>query len=174
MKIRVVFFSVLLAAMANAAPRAQILSVSESGDRLVVNYSLAEAAIVVADIQTNVAQDVYASVGGEHQWTLDGDVNKSVAAGSRSLTWTPSSDLPDCDIDPCKVKVVLTTYPVGDAPDYMVVRTTRAPRGFRGEYPTATTFRTRSSCGTSGPRASRTAWVRLARPGVARTNTRTP
>ena len=121
MKIRVVFFSVLLAAVAHAAPRAQILSVSESGDRLVVNYSLAEAAIVVADIQTNVSQDVYASVGGEHQWTLDGDVNKSGAAGSRSLTWTPSSDLPDCDIDPAKIKVVLTTYPAGDAPDYMVV-----------------------------------------------------
>ena len=156
MKILVVFCSVLLAAVVHAAPRAQILSVSESGDRLVVNYSLAEAAIVVADIQTNVSQDVYASVGGEHQWTLDGDVNKSVAAGSRSLTWTPSSDLPDCDIDPAKIKVVLTTYPA------------------RGEYPTATTFRTRSSCGTSGPRASRTAWVRLARPGAVRTNTHTP
>ena len=119
-RIVLVFCSVLLAA-ANAAPRAQILSVSESGDRLVVNYSLAETAIVVADIQTNVSQDVYASVGGEHQWTLEGDVNNSVPAGSRSFTWTPSSDMPDCDIDPAKIKVVLTTYPAGDAPDYMVI-----------------------------------------------------
>ena len=121
MRILLVFCSVLLAAAANAASRAQILSVSESGDRLVVNYSLAEAAIVVADIQTNVTQDVYASVGGEHQWTLDGDVNNSVPAGSRSFTWTPSSDLPDCDVDPSRIKVVLTTYPAGDAPDYMVI-----------------------------------------------------
>ena len=121
MRILLVFCSVLLAAAANAASRAQILSVSESGDRLVVNYSLAEDAIVVADIQTNVSQDVYASVGGEHQWTLEGDVNNSVPAGSRSFTWTPSSDMPDCDIDPTKIKVVLTTYPAGDAPDYMVI-----------------------------------------------------
>ena len=94
---------------------------SEQGDELVVNYNLAEEAIVVADIQTNSTDDLYVSIGGRHQWTLDGDVNKIVAPGSRSFTWTPSVDLPLQDVDPAKLKVVLHSYPYGEAPDYMVV-----------------------------------------------------
>ena len=111
----------LAAGLATAAPNVTDVSFAENGDELVVNYTLDAAAIVVVDIQTNVADDVYASIGGEHQWTLEGDVNKRVEAGARSFTWTPSSDMPDCDVQPAKLKVVFSTYAYGDAPDYMVV-----------------------------------------------------
>jgi formylglycine-generating enzyme required for sulfatase activity len=40
---------------------------------------------------------------------------------ARSFSWTPSSDLPRCDVDAAAVKVVLTSYKAGTAPDYMVV-----------------------------------------------------
>lgn len=121
-----------------AAPAAQIVSdvsVSESGDLIVAAYTLSEDAIVVADVQTNVADGVYASVGGERQWTLEGDVNKSVSAGRRSFSWTPSSDLPDCDVDAARVKVVVTAYPAGDAPDYMVVSLSTASVDRVSYYP---------------------------------------
>ena len=78
----------------SASSRIADIVLSEHGDELVVNYILAEEAIVVADIQTNSTDDLYVSIGGRHQWTLDGDVNKIVAPGSRSFTWTPSVDLP--------------------------------------------------------------------------------
>ena len=135
MKVNLAVCASLAAAAASAAQLVQNVSVSESGDVLLISYSLSEDAIVVADVQTNVADDVYASVGGEHQWTLEGDVNKSVSAGSRSFTWTPSSDLPDCDIDAAKVKVVLTSYPAGDAPDYMVVSLSTASVDRVSYYP---------------------------------------
>lgn len=107
--------------LALAAPSVTGVSFAERGDELVVNYTLDADAIVVVDIQTNVVDDVYASIGGEHQWTLEGDVNKRIAAGDRSFTWTPSVDMPDNDIQPAKLKVVFGTYAYGDAPDYMVV-----------------------------------------------------
>ena len=116
-------FVTLLAALALAVPQATVSSMTENGDELVVNYTLDADAIVVVDIQTNVVDDVYASIGGEHQWTLEGDVNKRIEAGARSFTWTPSSDMPDCDVQAAKLKVVFSTYADGDAPDYMVVDT---------------------------------------------------
>ena len=116
-------FVTLLAALAFAAPQATVSAMTENGDELVVDYTLDADAIVVVDIQTNVADDVYASIGGEHQWTLDGDVNKRIEAGARSFTWTPSSDMPDCDVQAAKLKVGFSTYADGDAPDYMVVDT---------------------------------------------------
>ena len=137
MKVHLAICASLAAGAVFAAQLITNVSVSESGDNLLVGYSLSEDAIVVADVQTNVADDVYASVGGEHQWTLEGDVNKSVAAGSRSFTWTPSSDMPDCDVDAAKVKVVLTSYPAGDAPDYMVVSLSTASVDRVSYYPGA-------------------------------------
>lgn len=110
-----------LTGMAVAAPDVSGVSFSERGDELVVNYTLSEDAIVVVDIQTNVTDDAYVSIGGERQWTLAGDVNRRVNAGARSFAWTPSSDLPDCDVQPAKVKVRFSVYADGTAPDYMVV-----------------------------------------------------
>lgn len=124
MKGTALLFSSFLAYTASASSPISEVSVKEQGDRLVVSYTLSESAIVVADIQTNVADDVYASVGGGHQWTLEGDVNKLVdvkGGAARSFAWTPSSDLPRCNVDAAAVKVVLTAYKAGTAPDYMVV-----------------------------------------------------
>ena len=118
---RMVSCFAMLSATAFAAPEVTDMSLTERGDELVVSYSLSDDAIVVVDIQTNVLDDVYASIGGEHQWTLEGDVNKRVTAGERSFTWTPSSDMPDCDVQASKLKVVFSTYADGDAPDYLVV-----------------------------------------------------
>ncbi len=118
---RMVSCFAMLSATAFAAPEVTDMSLTERGDELVVSYSLSDDAIVVVDIQTNVLDDVYASIGGEHQWTLEGDVNKRVTAGKRSFTWTPSSDMPDCDVQASKLKVVFSTYADGDAPDYLVV-----------------------------------------------------
>ena len=108
---------------ATAAANAQVSGISlvERGAELVVAYTLAQEAVVVVDIQTNAADGVYASVGGHHQWTLDGDVNKIVAPGKRSFTWTPSVDMPEQDVDPAKLRVVVHAYSYGDAPDYMVI-----------------------------------------------------
>ena len=118
---RIVSCVAMISAVAFASPDVTGVSFAERGDELVVSYILSEDAIVVVDIQTNVADGVYASIGGEHQWTLEGDVNKRIEAGARSFSWTPSSDMPDNDIQPAKLKVVFSTYAYGDAPDYMVV-----------------------------------------------------
>lgn len=109
------------AGLLGAAPQVTGVTLAERGDELVVSYVLSEEAIVVVDIQTNAAADVYASIGGRHQWTLDGDVNKVVKEGGRSFTWTPCVDLPEQDVDAAKIKIVFHAYAYGDAPDYMVV-----------------------------------------------------
>lgn len=110
-----------LSGLVSFAAQVTDIGLEERGDELVVSYTLSQDAIVVAEIQTNATDDVYLPVGGRHQWTLDGDVNKIVAAGKRSFTWTPCVDLPRQDVDPAKLKVVVRAYAYGDAPDYMVV-----------------------------------------------------
>ena len=102
-------------------PEISNVELSERGDELVVAYTLSENAIVVVDIQTNASEEAYASIGGNRQWTLEGDVNKAVEKGLRSFTWTPCVDLPDQDVEAAKIKVVFYAYASGDAPDYMVV-----------------------------------------------------
>ena len=138
-KMKTALFAFVAAASGTLSASSRIADVvlSEQGDELVVNYTLAEESIVVADIQTNSTDDLYVSIGGRHQWTLDGDVNKIVAPGSRSFTWTPSVDIPFCDVDPAKLKVVLHSYPYGDAPDYMVVNLATASVDRISFYPNA-------------------------------------
>ena len=145
MRIAIAGFAVTLAAGAFAAPQVTDVSIAERGDELVVGYALSEDAIVVVDMQTNVADGVYASIGGEHQWTLEGDVNRRVEAGEagarHSFTWTPGSDMPDCDVQAAKLKVVFSAYADGDAPDYMVVDLTPDAEAYPGPrvayYPNA-------------------------------------
>jgi formylglycine-generating enzyme required for sulfatase activity len=133
---KISFLAFLAVSLAGAAAEVSQVSLSEVGDELVVSYKLSADAIVVVDIQTNAADGAYASLGGRHQWTLNGDVNRLVAAGdSRTFTWTPCVDLPDADIGAADLRVQFQTYEYGDAPDYMVVDLSLAAESRVQYYP---------------------------------------
>ena len=68
-KMKTALFAFVAAASGTLSASSQIADVvlSEQGDELVVNYTLAEESIVVAAIQTNSTDDLYVSIGGRHQ-----------------------------------------------------------------------------------------------------------
>lgn len=133
---KISFFAFLAVSLAGVAAEVSDVTLSEAGDELVVSYKLSADAIVVVDIQTNAADGTYAAIGGRHQWTLNGDINRMVAAGdSRTFTWTPCVDLPDADIETADLRVRFHTYEYGDAPDYMVVDLSLAAEPHVQYYP---------------------------------------
>ena len=77
---KISFFAFLAVSLAGVAAEVSDVTLSEAGDELVVSYKLSADAIVVVDIQTNAADGTYAAIGGRHQWTLNGDINRMVAA----------------------------------------------------------------------------------------------
>ena len=115
----------LLASLAAwAVPSPQLSQVATSitqgrHAKVTVNYSVSEAAIVLCDVMTNVADGVYASIGPEAQLTFTGDVGHRVEAGSRSFTWHAAVDWPSNQVSGIKVK--LTAYPTNRPPPYLVV-----------------------------------------------------
>ena len=77
-----------MAVAAHAFPAPQISQISTSitqgrHARVAVSYHVSEEAIVLCDVMTNVADDVYASIGPVLQLTFTGDVGRKVAAGDR-------------------------------------------------------------------------------------------
>ena len=111
-----------VAAWAFPAPQISQVSTSITQGRhakVTVSYNVSEAAIVLCDVMTNVADDVYASIGPEWQLTFTGDIGRKVEAGARSFTWNTAVDWPSNQVSGIKVK--LTAYPPNRPPPYLVV-----------------------------------------------------
>lgn len=111
-----------VAAWAFPAPQISQVSTSITQGRhakVTVSYNVSEAAIVLCDVMTNVADDVYASIGPEWQLTFTGDIGRKVEAGARSFTWNTAVDWPSNQVYGIKVK--LTAYPPNRPPPYLVV-----------------------------------------------------
>lgn len=119
------FASIAMLSLAAAAfPAPEITQVFTSVTqgrhaRVKVDYHVSEAAIVLCDVMTNVADGVYASVGPERQIAFVGDVGHKVEAGDRSFTWKAGVDWPSNRI--ADVKVKLTAYPTNRPPPYLVI-----------------------------------------------------
>ena len=125
MKMKAVACAVVcMSAAAWAFPSPQLSGVTTSvkqGPRatVIVSYHVSEPAIVLCDVMTNVTDDVYASIGPEHQLTFIGDVGRRVEAGDRRFTWKAGADWPSNQVSGIKVK--LTAYPPNRPPPYLVV-----------------------------------------------------
>ena len=114
-----------LAAAFIARADAQIPSVSEvtisqgtSSRAVTVTYNLADApAIITLDITTNGV-----SIGQQNVWAIDGDANKVVQPGARSLVWHPDKSWPNQKFvasDGIEVGAVVTAWATNDPPMYL-------------------------------------------------------
>ena len=114
-----------LAAAFIARADAQIPSVSDvtisqgtSSRAVTVTYTLADApAIITLDITTNGV-----SIGQQNVWAIDGDANKVVQPGARSLVWHPDKSWPNQKFvasDGIEVGAVVTAWATNDPPMYL-------------------------------------------------------
>ena len=104
--------------------------VEQRGNRtVVISYDLnaategdAEPAIVTVDILTNAVGEAAASVGGEHLWTLSGDVNKIVQQGKRKILWSPHKEgMGEWTLPALQVQAVVTAWATNAPPAYWVI-----------------------------------------------------
>lgn len=111
----------LVQCVSASAPSVSNVIVAESTDwtKLEVSYVLSGApAIVTVDVLTNGV-----SIGGEHLWTLSGDVNKVVEAdvAPKRVTWDVVGEWPGPKLENGIVSAVVTAWSTNAPPDYMVV-----------------------------------------------------
>lgn len=130
---RVTMLSVMSASVAFAAVPVidpASVTVEQRGNRtVVISYDLnaaaagdAEPAIITVDILTNAVGEAAASVGGEHLWTLSGDVNRIVPQGSRKILWQPHKEgMPEFSLPALQVQAVVTAWATNTPPAYWVV-----------------------------------------------------
>ena len=106
------------------------VTVEQRGNRtVVISYDLnaategdAEPAIVTVDILTNAVGEAAASVGGEHLWTLSGDVNKIVQQGKRKILWQPHKEgMGEWTLPALQVQAVVTAWATNAPPAYWVI-----------------------------------------------------
>ena len=109
-----------------AAPLVSDVVMEQVGKNMTIGYTLAGGpAIVTVDIQTNVTDDVWASIGGDHLAHLSGDANKRFEPGARTITWQLHKDLPE-ETETKNLKAVVTAWSLSAPPDYMVACLTNA------------------------------------------------
>ena len=115
------FVVAVLAAQASAAvPSVSDVTLSQDGltRAVTVNYTLAdEPAIITLDICTNGV-----SIGQSNVWAIDGDANKVVQPGSRSLVWHPDKSWPNQKFasgDGIELTAVVTAWATNDPPMYL-------------------------------------------------------
>lgn len=100
-------------------PSVSDVSLSQDATRAVtINYTLADApAIITLDITTNGV-----SIGQQNVWAIDGDANKVVQPGTRSMVWHPDKSWPDQKFvasDGIEVGAVVTAWATNDPPMYL-------------------------------------------------------
>ena len=100
-------------------PSVSGVSLSQDATRAVtINYTLADApAIITLDITTNGV-----SIGQQNVWAIDGDANKVVQPGARSMVWHPDKSWPDQKFvasDGIEVGAVVTAWATNDPPMYL-------------------------------------------------------
>ena len=111
-----------LAAAFIARADAQIPSVSDvsisqgtSSRAVTVTYTLADApAIITLDVLTNGV-----SIGQQNIWALDGDVNKVVQPGLRTITWHPEKSWPNQQFGAGVVTAKVVAWNTDDPPQYL-------------------------------------------------------
>ena len=95
---------------------------TETSRDVTISYELSDGpAVVTVDIQTNVADDVWASIGEGNFTTMTGDVNAYVTNASCTIRWDARADWPDHKISGGNARAVVTAWALDDTPDYMVV-----------------------------------------------------
>jgi formylglycine-generating enzyme required for sulfatase activity len=111
------------AALTAAVPEISGVTMAQDVARLVtITYTLADApAVVTVDVQTNNANGVWTSIGGEAVWNAQGDVWKKVETGSHTITWRPDLSWPDHKIADGGARAVVTAWALDNTPDYMAV-----------------------------------------------------
>ena len=111
------------AALTAAVPEISSVTMAQDVARLVtITYTLADApAVVTVDVQTNNANGVWTSIGGEAVWNAQGDVWKKVETGSHTITWRPDLSWPDHKIADGGARAVVTAWALDNTPDYMAV-----------------------------------------------------
>ena len=110
--------STILADTATPSVSDVTLSQDANTRAVTVGYTLAEApAIVTLDICTNGV-----SIGQENVWAIDGDANKVVEPGSRSLVWHPDKSWPNQKFgsgDGIELTAKITAWATNDPPMYL-------------------------------------------------------
>ena len=117
-----------IALAASAVPVVQQDSVSAQQDNIKrtvkIEYQLTgEPGIVTIDIQTNVSDGVWASIGGEHYQNMYGAVNRiNTNLTTKSYAyWQPDVDWESNDPTKVNVRAVVTAWSTNSPPNYMVV-----------------------------------------------------
>ena len=141
---KLMILSGALAAFAVCADNVPVVSgitmTQGSDSRLVtIDYTLKEAAAVITlDIQTNVTDGVWVSIGSENIQNVSGDVWKRIEVGARTISWRPDLSWPDHEIANGGARAVVTAWSVDNPPDYMVVDLTAgAQKNSEVYYPAA-------------------------------------
>jgi len=101
------------------------ISITQSNSRRVtIGYRLTGApGIVTVDIQTNVVDDVWATIGAQHFNNVAGDVNAFVrTTGDKTISWQPDRSWPNQLIAAGKLRAVVKAWTTNAPPDYMTVR----------------------------------------------------
>ena len=117
----------IMCAATVAAASAEVATVSnvqvsqDASHRVSVKYHIDSPAVITLDIQTNVSDGVFASIGAENIRTVWGDANRVVQAGDREILWAPRKDWPDRKFSEGQVKAVVTAWALNATPDYMAV-----------------------------------------------------
>lgn len=115
----------LAAASALAVPTATIQSFTQAADRTVtLTYTLDAPAIVTLAMEAEVA-GAWQPLDGAALWNVAGDVNRQVAATGpgevRTIEWKPDYNKACAPLGSASLRPIVTTWPVDDPPDYMVV-----------------------------------------------------
>ena len=105
------------------APSVTDISVTQDAGRLVtVTYTLSgEDAVTTMCVETNAGNDVWVSIGDANISHVSGDVNRRVAVGSHSFTWTPNKSWPNHKIDNGNIRIGVKAWALDNPPDYMAV-----------------------------------------------------
>lgn len=107
-----------------ALPEAKITSFTqnESSRQVKIIYNLSSDAIVTLDIETNVTEEVFASIGEENVIGAVGAVNRLVKAGEDlEITWRPDRSWPGHVYRNGEVRAALKVWAMEAPPDYMVI-----------------------------------------------------
>ena len=119
-----VYLGILSFGLSALAATPEVSNVTIRQDKLTrgvtITYVLSAPAVVTADILTNALATAGASIGGAHLRGMQGDVNRLVPAGARTITWNPLPDWPDVRIDTASVKARVKAYAPELPPDFMV------------------------------------------------------
>ena len=101
------------------------VSMEQSGGRVWISYRLQdEPGIVTVSIQTNGENGAWLPIGGAHQRSLSGDVNKLVTnvGGNCRIRWKPYEDLPGHEpLSAGRIRAVVTVWATNAPPDYWAV-----------------------------------------------------